>query len=48
MVEVLQKLGIEGAAVPITTGHINKTYKVGQYIVQKINSNVFNVDAHSK
>jgi thiamine kinase-like enzyme len=45
VVEILQKLGIEGTAVPITTGHINKTYKVGQYIVQRINSNVFNVDA---
>lgn len=41
MVEVLAKLGIEGSAVPIGSGHINKTYKVGAYILQKINTNVF-------
>ncbi len=42
MVEkVLAKLGIEGPAVPIGSGHINKTYKVGSHILQKINTNVF-------
>lgn len=41
MVEVLAKLGIEGPAVPIGSGHINKTFKVGSYILQKINTNVF-------
>ena len=39
--EALKKFGIEGPAVPIGNGHINKTYKAGPYILQKINTNVF-------
>lgn len=39
--EAFRKLGVEGPAVPIGNGHINKTYKAGSYIVQKINTNVF-------
>lgn len=39
--EVLRKLGADGPAVPIGNGHINKTYKAGSFIVQKINTNVF-------
>lgn len=41
MVELLKQFGISGNAVPIGSGHINKTYKVGSYILQRINSNVF-------
>jgi thiamine kinase-like enzyme len=39
--EILKKFGIEGTAVPIGNGHINKTYRAGEYILQKINKNVF-------
>ncbi|MEI9917197.1 MAG: aminoglycoside phosphotransferase family protein [Bacteroidota bacterium] len=41
MVDLLNQFGISGDAVPIGSGHINKTYKVGSYILQRINSNVF-------
>lgn len=41
MVELFAKLGIDGPAIPIGNGHINKTYKAGPYILQKINTNVF-------
>ena len=46
MVEnVLKVFGISGEVIPIGTGHINKTYKVGSYILQRINNKVFIVDA---
>jgi len=41
MVELLKQFGISGDVVPVGSGHINKTYKVGSYILQKINTNVF-------
>jgi thiamine kinase-like enzyme len=41
VLEILKHFGISGNAVPIGSGHINKTYKVGPYIIQKINKNVF-------
>jgi hypothetical protein len=41
VLEILKHFGINGNAVPIGSGHINKTYKVGSYIIQKINKNVF-------
>ena len=41
MVEILKEFGITGEVVPIGNGHINKTYKVGSYILQQINTNVF-------
>ena len=39
--EILKEFGISGEAVPIGNGHINKTYRVGSYILQQINTNVF-------
>ena len=41
VVELLKQFGIIGDAIPIGSGHINKTYKVGSHILQRINSNVF-------
>lgn len=41
MVDILKEFGISGELVPIGSGHINKTYKVGSYILQQINTNVF-------
>ena len=41
MVDILKQFGISGTAVPIGHGHINKTYKVGSYILQRINNKVF-------
>lgn len=41
MVEVIKKFGLEGTPVPIGNGHINQTFKIGSYILQRINHKVF-------
>jgi thiamine kinase-like enzyme len=41
VVEILEQFGITGSPIPIGNGHINKTYKVGSYILQRINNKVF-------
>lgn len=38
---VLERFGVKGDAVPFGDGHINSTYKVGEYVLQRINTNVF-------
>ena len=39
--EILAEYGIEGELIPFGNGLINDTYKCGDFIVQKINVNVF-------
>ncbi|HZY82513.1 MAG TPA: aminoglycoside phosphotransferase family protein [Cyclobacteriaceae bacterium] len=40
--EILKKFAIEGEEVkPVGNGHINKTYRAGNYILQRINNKVF-------
>lgn len=41
MVEILEQFGIAGTPTPIGNGHINKTFKVRSYILQRINNKVF-------
>ena len=39
--EIKEIYGLEGELIPFGNGHINDTYKCGDYVVQKINENVF-------
>ncbi len=40
--DILQQFSISGSAVPLGSGHINDSYRVGEgYLLQRINHNVF-------
>ena len=38
---ILEQFGITGTPEPLGEGHINSTFRVGGYVVQRINTDVF-------